>query len=96
MYKLDFMHLFSVDPTIFKKKKLFVLPQKTLKKNLKSCFENLKSTIFLTAQSCQKGLNKRIMFQIAAYRPSVYKTEVTTFPFGGGIVLFCCQKPGLC
>ena len=65
------MQLFSVDATIFS---WFFFPQKVEKTTLKSCSEKLKSTYFLLPWAAQTALTEEFMFQIVAYRPTVYKT----------------------
>ena len=53
------MQLFSVDPTIFKKKKIFA--HKKLKKPAsKIALKNSNPPFFLTALSCPNGPNRRI------------------------------------
>ena len=70
------MQLFSADATIFKKKNsFFFYPQKVEKTTLKSCSEKLKSTFFsLLPWAAQTAKTEEFMFQIVAYRPTVYRT----------------------
>ena len=71
------MQLFSADATIFSKKKF--CPQKVEKTTLKSCSEKLKSTFFsLLPWAAQTAQTEEFMFQIVAYRPTVYRTGATT------------------
>ena len=71
------MQHFSVDATIFRKKNIF-LPTKSWKATLKSCSEKLKSTFFsLLPWAAQTAQTEEFMFQIVAYRPTVYITGHT-------------------
>ena len=62
------------------KKNKYFFPQKVEKTTLKSCSEKLKSTIFfsLLPWAAQTAQTEEFMFQIVAYRPTVYRTGDAT------------------
>ena len=67
------MQLFSANATIFKKKTIG--PQNVEKPTIKICPEKKTNTLFfLTAWAAQTAQTEEFMFQIVAYRPTVYRT----------------------
>ena len=70
------MQLFSADAAIFLKSFYIFFAHKKLKKTtLRSCSEKLKSTFFsLLPWAAQMAQTEEFMFQIVAYRPTVYRT----------------------
>ena len=53
----------------------FFCPQKVEKTTLKSCSEKLKPTFFsLLPWAAQTAQTEEFVFQIVAYRPTVYRT----------------------
>ena len=80
------MQHFSADAIMFFNFfEIFYLPTKVEKTTLKTCSEKLKSNFSLLPWAAQTAQKEEFMFQIVAYRPTVYRTGLKSI---GGTEFF--------